>query len=100
MMQGDAYGIEIEITTELGALVTYDDVKDIEITVGRMTKNIQSGVRYADGLWVYPLTQDESFRLLPGNVRIQIRVVWATGDVEGVVLDDVPLDESVSKEVL
>ena len=101
MMQGDAYGVSIEIMKEDGTVVAESDVSDVEITIGNMTKT-KSGraVRFEDNVWVFPVTQAETFKLPAARTKVQVRVVWQNGDVEGVVLDDILVRESLSREVL
>ena len=100
MMQGDSYGLKIEITTEDGTVITDTEVKDVEITVGRISKAMRDGVHYSNGVWVFPMEQEESFRFPSGYAKVQVRIVWPNGEVEGITLDEMPVDESVSKEVL
>ena len=103
MMQGDSYGLPIEILNSEKAVVTPDDVSDVEITIGSLRKS------YADGevifsteaeKWVVPLTQEETFSLRPGRVRVQLRVKRKNGEVEGFDLGSKNIFESISKEVL
>ena len=101
MMQGDAYGVSIEIRKEDGTIVTESDVSDVEITIGNMTKTKSGGaVRFEDNVWVFPVTQAETFKLPAARTKVQVRVVWPNGDVEGVVLDDILVRDSLSREVL
>lgn len=101
MMQGDSYGIPIEITKEDGTVVTSSDVSDVEITIGSIKKSMKKGsVSFSDGMFVFPITQSETFSLIPSAVKAQVRVVWANGDVEGVDLGEIRVKESMSKEVL
>lgn len=101
MMQGDSYGLSIDVLNADDEAVTPDDVSDVEITIGYLRKTYASGeVTYADGKWVFPLTQEETFRLPASRVKAQVRVVWANGNVEGTVLDPINVHESMSKEVL
>ena len=101
MMQGDSYGLMIEILNSDGMSITLEDVSDVEISVGLLRKTFADGeVVYADGYWVFPLSQEETFKLPSGKVKAQARVVWANGVVEGVALDEVRVSESISKAVL
>lgn len=101
MMQGDSYGIPIEITKEDGTVVTSSDVSDVEITIGSIKKSMKKGsVSFSDGMFVFPITQSETFSLIPSAVKAQVRVVWSNGDVEGVDLGEIRVKESMSKEVL
>lgn len=101
MMQGDSAYLGIEILGSGGSPVTDLDVKDLEITIGPLSKRFARGeITYAGGLWLFPLSQGESFALVPGGVDAQIRVAWANGVVEGMTLSGIRVEESISKEVL
>ena len=103
MMQGDSYSLSIEILKADGTQVTAADVSDVEITIGHLRKTYAEGaVTYhsASGIWLFPLSQEETFRYLPSRVKGQVRVVWNNGDVEGIPLDEINVQESISREVL
>lgn len=101
MMQGDSYNLGIEILNNAGSPVTPDDVRDVEITIGHLRKTYQeSELTYSDGLWFFPIEQEDSFRLWPAAVKAQVRVMWANGVVEGKPIYGVRINESISKEVL
>ena len=101
MMQGDSYGIQVEILKSDGSVVTTSDVSDVEIAIGSLKKTYASGeVSFADGKWVFPITQEETFKLPSTYVPAQVRVVFTNGDVEGVPLGEILVHESVSKVVL
>ena len=101
MMQGDCYGLEIEIKKADGTAVTDSEVSDVEITVGRLTKTFaKEEVSYSGGCWVFHLTQEETFRFPAGRAKAQVRVVWKDGTVEGVPIGEIPVFESISKVVL
>lgn len=102
MMQGDQYGLGIDIVYEEdGTPVTKDDVADVEITIGHLKKTYKEGkVTFSNGQWVFPVTQEETFRYMPSLVDAQARIVWPNGEVEGVPLGKIRVLESRSKEVL
>ena len=103
MMQGDSYGILVEITKEDGTLVTGSDVSEVEITIGPYTKTMTSGaVVYddVDGSFIFPVSEEETFRLKPHPVNAQIRIMWTDGSIEGVPLGKIRVSESMSKGVL
>jgi len=101
MMQGNACYLGISILNSAGVTVEPVDVQDVEITVGNLKKTyLREELSYSGGLWLFPLSQGESFAQRPGPVRAQVRVAWANGVVEGCVLPGVYMDESISKEVL
>lgn len=101
MMQGDSYSLGIRILNNAGNQVTPDDIKDVEITIGHLRKTyLNAEVTYQEGMWLFPLSQQETFRYWPSSVKAQVRVVWANGIVEGKPLYGVRINESISKEVL
>lgn len=101
MMQGDSYSLNIEVLKESGEAVSLGEVSDVEITVGFLRKTYAKGeVLYTDGIWVFPITQEESFSLPATRVKAQVRVVWKDGSVEGASLGEIRVHESISKAVL
>ena len=101
MMQGDSYNLGISILNNAGNPVAPEDIKDVEITIGHLSKSyLNAQVTYYDGLWMFPLSQKETFDYLPASVKAQVRVVWKNGVVEGKPLYGVRISESMSKEVL
>ena len=103
MMQGDSYSLKVEILNSDKSVVTPADVTDVEITVGSLRKTYANNeVTYNEGLerWLFPLTQEETFRFTPAKVKAQVRVGWTDGTVEGASLGTINVLESISKEVL
>lgn len=101
MMQGDSYSLGIRILNNAGSPVTPNDVRDVEITIGHLRKTFKNAeITFVDGLWMFPISQTESFSMRPDGVRAQVRVAWAGGAVEGKPLLGIRNDESLSKEVL
>ena len=101
MMQGDSYNLGIRILNNAGNPVTPDDITDLEITIGHLSKTyLGAQITYMDGLWLFPLSQKETFSYWPDAVKAQVRVVWANDIIEGKPIYGVRLHESISKEVL
>ena len=101
MMQGDAYGIPIEILHSDGSVVTPDDVNNVEVVIGTLTKTYaKEGVLYQDGKWICVVDQVDTFNLPSTSVSAQVRVLFKNGYVEGVSLDKIRVHESMSKVVL
>lgn len=101
MMQGDSYPLPVEIKKADGTVITDADVANVEICIGRMIKNTKNGeVTYSNGYFQFPLTQEETFKLAAAPVKVQVRVVWPDGSIEGAVLGTLHVLESTSKEVL
>ena len=103
MMQGDGYALSLEIYKANGDPVEPEELEEAQITLGHLTKTFSSGeLRYDDEtmLWIFPVTQQESFQLPVGCVRVQLRLRWIGGTVEGLDLGHIHVEESVNKEVL
>ena len=101
MMQGDSYSLGIVILNNAGSPVGPGDIRDIEITIGHLTKTYRNAeVTYLDGVWMFPSSQKESFGMCPSEVKAQVRVAWANGAVEGQPIYGIRNEESLSKEVL
>ena len=101
MMQGDSYMLRISILNNAGMPVTPVDVADVEITIGHIKKKYSDmAISYNSGVWMFPLSQKETFGCMPSAPKAQVRVKWANGIVEGKPLYGIRIDESISKEVL
>ena len=101
MMQGDQYRIPVSLKHEDGSAVTESEVREVEIFVGSVRKTLDDGVSYDASEWCFYvyLTQKETFRL-NGEVLVQARILFTSGDVVGVNLGKVNFETSTSKVVL
>ena len=101
MMQGDSYSLGFRILNNARNPITPDDVKDVEICIGHLIKSYRKlELAYSDGRWLFPLSQQETFRYWPSSVKAQVRVMWKNGVLEGKPVYGVRIEESISKEVL
>ena len=101
MMQGDRYELGIRILNNAGSPVTEADIEDLEITVGNLSKTYRNAqLRYYEGLWLFPVSQSESFACRAAAQKAQVRVKWRGGVIEGKPLYGIRILESISKEVL
>jgi len=101
MMQGDACLLGIRILNNAGEPVTPADVTEVEITIGHLKKRYsEAALSFQEGLWMFPLSQAETFGYGNPSPKAQVRVKWANGCLEGKTLHGVNLEESISKEVL
>lgn len=101
MMQGDSYKLSFAVLNNAGVAVTPLDIQDMEITIGHIRKTYRNAqITFSNGLWLFPLTQEETFGYWPKSTKAQIRIVWANGIVEGQPIHGVRINESISKEVL
>lgn len=101
MMQGDASYLGIQLLNNAQSPVTPQDVQEVELTVEQLRRTYSSGqVLYEDGLWLMPLSQQETMKLPGRCLRAQVRVRWANGVVEGCPIPGIALAESLSREVI
>lgn len=102
MMQGDQYRIPISLTYLNGEAITKGDLKDLEVMVGSLRKTLSDGgVSYdeSEGLFYVYVMQKETF-MLYGDVKLQARLLFLSGDVRGIDLGTVNFQRSASKVVL
>ena len=101
MMQGDSYWYGIRIRNNAKNPVTPNDVKDIEITIGNLRKTyLNLEVRYSYGLWLFFLSQKNTFGFYPGFIKVQVRVYWKNGAIEGHDVYGFRIKEHTRKELL
>ena len=78
-------------------------VNDVEICIGCIRKTMSDGeITYDQDLkaFLFPLDQNESFRLRPGQQPAQIRIKTKSGDVIGSVIPNINIKDAISEEVL
>ena len=102
MMQGDQYRLPIELKYADGTFVTLEEVKDIEVFVGTTRKMLSKGEIEFDPLenvFYVSRSQKETF-MMRGDVSVQVRVLFLSGDVAGIDLGKLNFAKSTSKVVL
>ena len=102
MMQGDQYRLPIELKEADGTFVTLEEIKDMEVFFGTARKMLSKGEIEFDPLenvFYVSLSQNETF-MMRGDVSVQARVLFLSGDVVGVDLGKLNVAQSTSKEVL
>ena len=102
MMQGDHYRIPIELTDSDGFFVTLEEVKDMEVFFGTTRKMLSKGeieFNPLENVFYVSLSQKETF-MMRGDVSVQARVLFLSGDVVGVDLGKLNFAQSTSKVVL
>lgn len=102
IMQGDQYRIPIELKHSDGSFVTQEEIKDMEIFVGNarkmLSKNEVVFEPFENVFYVY-ITQEETFRM-SGEVSVQARLLFLSGDVIGIDLGKIDFAKATSKVVL
>ena len=102
MMQGDQYRIPIELKDADGTFVTLEEVKDMEVFFGTTRKMLSKGEIEFDPLenvFYISLSQKETF-MMRGDVSVQARVLFLSGDVVGIHLGKVNFAQATAKVVL
>ncbi len=103
MMQGDSYGLPIELLKADGSVLTAADVLEVEGTIGSLTKTYTDGgmtFSSADNKWRMLLTQEETLMFPNARLKAQVRVKLKDGSVHGLSLGTIRVHESISKVVL
>lgn len=96
--QGDQYHISMAIKFN-GETVDISKVEKVEITLHNKTKLYPEEITYSDGVFLYPITQEETF-LLPRIVEAQVRVKFKNTDVFTSPTEQIDVIRSLSKEIL
>lgn len=102
MMQGDQYKLPIELKDDDGSFVTQEEVKDLEVFVGPIRKMLSNNEIEFDPLgnvFYVSLSQKETF-MMRGDVSVQARVLFLSGDVVGIDLGKLNFEKATSKVVL
>lgn len=98
MVQGDAYRIELTISSD-GLTLTGDGVELVEVTLLGFKRCYPGEVTYADGKFFFPVTQEETFHL-PPLCPMQVRVKFPGGDVVGSPVQMIDVERALSKAVI
>lgn len=102
MMQGDQYRLPIQLKYADGTFVTREEVKDMEVFFGTTRKMLSNGeieFEPLENMFYVFLRQNETF-LMRGEVSVQARVLFLSGDVVGIDLGKLNFAQSISKVVL
>ena len=102
MMQGDQYRLPIELKDADGTFVTQKEVKDLEVFVGNTRKILSKDevvFEPLENVFYVSLSQKETF-MMRGDVSVQARILFLSGDVVGIDLGKINFAEATSKVVL
>ncbi|MGE4485343.1 MAG: hypothetical protein AB7C97_09580 [Oscillospiraceae bacterium] len=100
--QGDAYSLPVTVTLD-GTALDISDVSIVEFMFGSTRKLYPDTVTYnaADGKFYLPITQEETLALSTGNIKLDIRVKFVNGSVQGIKRPMfATIVDAVSEEVL
>lgn len=98
LMQGNTYSLPIRLKMG-GNFITPEDVSRVEFTFGKIVKYYPEDVTYADGKFLVPLTQDDTFSLA-GRIKYQTRVLFEDGRLKSSPVCEGDVSISISKVVL
>ena len=99
--QGEARSLYVELLKPGDVVVTPEDIADVEISLGLLTKNYRAGqLAFANDVWIFPLTQRETLALRATVQKAQVRVRWPSGEIESASLGRVYIDEGLSRKVI
>ena len=102
MMQGDQYRLPIELKDADGTFVTREEVKDMEVFVGNTRKMLSKDeieFELLGNVFYVSLSQKETF-MMRGEVPVQARILFLSGDVVGIDLGKINFAQATSKVVL
>ena len=96
--QGDQYHISMAIKFN-GETVDISKIEKVEITLHNKKKLYPEEITYSDGVFLYPVTQEETFSL-PRIIEAQVRVKFKNADVFTSPKEQIDVIRSLSKEIL
>lgn len=96
--QGDQYSIAVAIRFN-DEPVDIDKIEKVEITLHNRSKCYPEEVTFSDGVFLYPITQEETFSL-PRIVEAQVRVKFENGNIFTSPTEQIDVIRSLSKEIL
>lgn len=102
MMQGDSYRLPIELKNADGTFVTGEEVKDLEVFVGTTRKMLSKDeieFEPLENVFYVSLSQKETF-MMRGDVSVQARILFLSGDVVGIDLGKLNFAQATSKVVM
>lgn len=100
ILQGDALSVPISIKLN-GECLTDADIQALKVTMGGIEKRYPGEIRYADGQFLFPLTQEETFAMTSGINTAIIRPKFFTEDIRGTKIKTAfSVISSPDKEVL
>lgn len=80
-MMGAAYSLPFVIKSG-ETVITSADVSSVRIGIANLTAIYPNGrLSYTDGVWYFPITQAQSYRLPQGEVCFQVQIQLASGEV-------------------
>lgn len=101
LMQGDQLGLAIKIKDKnSGSVLTDSELENVEIAVGYLIKDMSDGVYYSNEKWIFPITQEESFKM-SGKIPVQVRIKPRGGGfIKGKSCGYLDMDVSTSRRKL
>ena len=82
IFQGDQYNIPIEITRS-GQQQSVDSVSKLEVIFAGMRKEYPGEVFEQDGVFYFPLSQEETMSLAENRYNLSVRPMFTDNTVEG-----------------
>lgn len=105
IMQGDQTAIAVKLTDEAGGEIIPNDVSDVVITLGAVTRHTTDEtypVQYDPILtaWIFAVTQEDTLAFRAGVFKLSARVLFTDGAVGGANVATVFVLPSQNTEVL
>lgn len=98
IMQGDAYPIPVYVKID-GSIATPDNIDGLRVKIGDFTDSYpKGGITAENGVWLFPMTQEQSYSLKVGVNPVQAQVM--VGEyVVGTAVTTVNVGKSILKGV-
>lgn len=99
VMQGDRYSVPFILRAQDGTIITDEMVKTVVLNLGNMSRQYPGDVTYADGKWLFPMSQKQSFAM-KGSVEPQARIEFNDGTVFGGAGRKIPVVSALNRGII
>lgn len=87
LLQGNTYNLELSLYSNNDMQIPIEKINQVQIILGGIEKYYKSGseseVIYKDGVFIIPLSQEETFSLEQDSFIWEVRVLFNDGKVDG-----------------
>ena len=87
LLQGNTYNLELTLYSNNNEVIPFEKINQVQVILGNIEKfykaNAESEITYKDGVFIIPLSQEETFSLEQDSFTWEVRVLFNDGQVDG-----------------
>ena len=104
LLQGNTYNLELSLYSNNDVIVPVEKINQVQVILGNIEKfykaNGNGDVVYKDGVFIIPLSQEETFSLEQDSFTWEARVLFNDGQVDGTGKQKGSISFSKTRKVL